>query len=303
MTLSPKLHPQAVTLLELMASIGDPPLDALPAAESRALRRQRVRPSGEAVFAVDDISVGNIVVRRYRPSIEARAAIIWMHGGGWVLGDLDSHDGLCRSLANTSGAVVLAVQYRLAPEDPFPAGLADAIEATRLIVAQADELGIDPMRVAIGGDSAGGNLVAVVSQLGVVALRAQALAYPVTDCRMETESYREFAEDHFLTQASMHWFYNQYAPTTDRSDPRVSPLLAPATQLAASPTTVVLTCECDPLHDEGVAFHDALVAAGVVSEHWELPGMPHGALTLAPYLDVGAEALQRLGQRMAQLLA
>jgi acetyl esterase len=302
-TLSPKLHPQAKSLLDLMAANGDPPLDALPVAESRELRRQRVRPSGEAVFDVDDITIGSIVVRRYRPSADARAAIIWLHGGGWVLGDIDSHDGLCRSLANSSGAVVLAVQYRLAPEEPFPAGLADAIETTRLVAVRAADLGIDPTRLAIGGDSAGGNLAAVVTQLGVVNLRAQALAYPVTDCRMETESYREFADDHFLTRSSMHWFFNHYAPTTDRRDPRVSPLLAPRTQLAASPPTIVITCECDPLHDEGVAYANALRDCDVVVEHWDLPGMVHGALTLAPYLDDAADALQRLGQRMAQLLA
>jgi acetyl esterase len=296
------LDPQARTLLDLMAAIGTPPLEASTPDEARASRRAVLRLSDEPVYDISEPTIGSVRTRRYQPNADATTAIVWLHGGGWVLGDLDSHDGLCRTLANESGAVVFSVDYRLAPEHPFPAGLSDAIETTRLIAQQAVGLGIDPNRMAIGGDSAGGNLAAVVAQLGVAPLAAQVLAYPVTDCRMETQSYSDLAEGYFLTRSAMNWFYNHYAPDVDRRDPRVSPGLVATTSLTGLPPTLVITCEYDPLRDEGDAYADALNAAGVDVTHRHLPGLIHGALSMAAQLDGGRQALIETSRWLATAL-
>ncbi len=217
---------------------------------------------------------------------------MYLHGGGWVIGDLDSHDGICRSIARDSGHAVLSIDYRLAPEHPFPAGLEDALTSTRWAHTNAAALGCRADRMAIGGDSAGGNLAAVVAQLGVAPLVFQLLVYPVADCTQAQPSYQQNAAGPFLTKAGMSWFIDQYLSGGKGSpdDPRVSPLLAPDAVLAATPPALVITADYDPLRDEGDAYAARLGALGVATSHVRFGGMFHGFFSLAEYLDDGKAA-------------
>lgn len=297
------LHPQARLLLEMMEALGDPPIELDTPEAARERRRSRIRPSDEPVHEVRDLHAGGVPARLYRPNDDDDLGLlVWLHGGGWVLGDLDTHDNICRALANRSGAAVLSVAYRLAPEHPFPAGLGDAVEATRWAHAHATELGCEPGRLAIGGDSAGGNLAAVVAQLQPAPLRFQLLVYPVTDCRRITPSYVENAEGYFLTAAGMAWFIGHYLAGGHGAidDPRVSPLLADDAVLAGSPPALVITASHDPLRDEGEQYAERLRAAGVPTSLTRYVGQIHGFFSLADFLDdahlawaQAAEALRR----------
>jgi acetyl esterase len=226
---------------------------------------------------------------------------VYLHGGGWVGGSIDSHDQTCRVLASRSGALVLSIGYRLAPEHPFPAGLEDAVSATRWAAEHAAALGADPERMAIAGDSAGANLAAVVAQLAVVPLVFQLLVYPVADARWCHPSIDENAEGYFLTSKSMVWFLDHYLSGGQGSatDPRVSPLLADQTALAASPPTLVITAEFDPLRDEGEAYAERLAATGVPVTCTRYDGMFHGFFSLGDYLDDGQAALDEAGRALA----
>jgi acetyl esterase len=284
------LHPQAVTLLELIASYGDPPLVESTPEQARAVRAARQRPSTEAIHECRDLDAGGVPARLYRPDDRpGLGLVVFFHGGGWVLGSLDSHDAVCRALANGSGHAVLSVDYRLAPEHPFPAGLDDAVAATRWAHAHATELGCDPARLAVGGDSAGANLAAVVAQLAPVPLVHQLLVYPVTDCTRAHPSYLQNADGPFLTRDGMGWFIDHYLSGGDGTidDPLVSPLFAPDHMLAATPPAFVLTAEHDPLRDEGDAYAARLAAAGVPTSHLRVSGMFHGFFSLADFLDDG----------------
>ncbi len=289
-----------------MATFGDPPLEQQTPEQARALRASRLRPSTQAVHEVREVEAGTVPCRLYRPRPDGGLGLlVWLHGGGWVLGDLDSHDQLCRMLADRAGVAVLSVGYRLAPEHPFPAGLADGLAALRYAHGHPDDLGIDPDRIAVGGDSAGGNLAAVMAQLAPVPLRHQLLAYPVTDARRSSESYRAYAEGPFLTAAGMAWFVGHYLSGGQgaEDDPRVSPLLAPEHLLAGLPPTHVIVAEEDPLRDEGEAYAAQVRDAGVRVTVTRYPGMIHGFLSLSDYLDDGdagldeAAALLRLAMR------
>lgn len=289
-----RLHPQARELLDLIASLGEPPVEEQTPEQARELRRAKVPPPSTQVHEVRDLDAGGVGARLYRPSGEpGLGLLVFLHGGGWVIGDLESHDETCRALARGSGQAVLSVDYRLAPEHPFPTALVDSLSATRWAHAHADELGCDADRLAIGGDSAGGNLAAVVAQLAPVPLRYQLLVYPVTDARMSHPSYAENAEGYFLTASSMRWFLDHYLSGGEGSpdDPRVSPLLAPAEALAASPPTLVITAGFDPLRDEGRAYAEALDAAGVPTTLVQFEGMFHAFFSLGAFLDDGRAAL------------
>lgn len=222
-----------------------------------------------------------------------------------MLGDLDSHEGVTRALAVESGAAVLSVDYRLAPEHPYPAQLVDATETVRWAVENATEFGCDPTRVAIGGDSAGANLATVVAQLGVVALTYQLLIYPVTDARQTSASYTEFSEGPFLTRASMSWFIDHYlsGPAGSVDDPRVSPILATAEALANCPPGLVITAGHDPLRDEGEAYAARLNEAGVATSVTRYDGMFHGFASMAEQLDDGKMALAQAGRALALAFA
>jgi acetyl esterase len=235
-------------------------------------------------------------VRIHRPAPGPLPVVVYFHGGGWVIGDLDTHEGLCRELAVEARAIVVAVDYRLAPEHPFPAAADDACAVLAAVLEGPEELGTDPSRVVVAGDSAGGNLAAVAAQWAVAhghALAGQVLAYPVADTRTDTASYESFATGHGLTREVMGWFLDAYLPDgTDRDDPGAAPLRSP--DLAGVAPALVITCELDVLHDEGLAYAEALRSAGVAVEQVEVPGMVHGALLMPAVTPAAVEMRQRI---------
>jgi acetyl esterase len=212
---------------------------------------------------------------------------VYFHGGGWVLGDLDTHDVVCRQIAEQSGAVVIAVDYRLAPEHCFPAAVEDAWAATTWIANNAERLGIDNTRLAVGGDSCGGGLAAVMALMARdagMALKHQVLVYPVTDIAQESATYSKYAEGYALTRDAMRWFVVQYAPAVgDRHDWRASPLRAASLQHVAP--ALVITAGLDPLRDEGEAYARRLEEAGVAVDYLCLGGMIHGFLTMGGRIE------------------
>jgi acetyl esterase len=267
-----------------MLAMDGPPAHEVPVDQARAgheAETERMSGPGEPVAQVRDLRIespgGPIRARLYRPEGDGRLPLlVYLHGGGWMLGSIDSFDTLVRALANAAGAIVLSVGYRLAPEAPFPAGLEDCLSAVRWAASNAAELGADPERLAVAGDSAGANLATVVARRlrGEVDLRMQALIYPVTDAGCNTASYREFGERHGLTAASMQRFWNLYLDGADGMHPDASPLRAH--DLTGLPPAIVLTAGCDPLRDEGEAYADALRAAGVEVECHRYEGAIHG---------------------------
>jgi acetyl esterase len=255
--------------------------------------RARIRANAAAaagpkrpVAAVNDLAIpgpaGTIPARFYEPAglgLENRPLIVYFHGGGWTIGDLDTSDGVCRFLATTVPATVLSIDYRLAPEHPFPAAVEDAFAAYRWAAVDNTRLGVDPARIAVAGDSAGGNLAAAVSLLGREddgsSPAMQALIYPVTDTVGGQRSREEFATGFLLTKADMDWFEDHYLPATvDHSDPRVSMLRA--TEFARLPPAYVATAGFDPLRDEGEAYAQRMQDAGVPVTLRRHPGLVHG---------------------------
>ncbi|MFN8021916.1 MAG: alpha/beta hydrolase [Acidimicrobiales bacterium] len=287
------LHPQAVSLLELMATIGDAPIETVSPDEARAARNARRRPPTHTIHHCRDLDAGGVPARLYRPSDrDDLGLLVYLHGGGWVLGDLESHDDVCRALANGSGHAVLSLDYRLAPEHPFPAALDDCIAGLRWAHAHAASLGCRADRLAIGGDSAGGNLAAAVANRGVVPLVFQLLVYPVTDATRSRPSYTENATGYFLTRDGMGWFIDHYLSGGEGAPdhPDVSPLFADDATLAAAPPALVITAEFDPLRDEGNDYARRLAAAGVATSHVRFGGMFHGFFSLGDFVDDGAAA-------------
>ncbi len=268
----------------------------------------------EAVETVEDRSIpgpaGDIPVRLYRPAEPTGAILIWYHGGGWVIGDLHTADPTARKLANRSGALVVSVDYRLAPEHPYPAAVDDAWATLQWVAEHGDELGGDPSRIAVGGDSAGGNLAAIVSVLardaGLEALRHQLLVYPAVDLTLSHPSIDENAEGYLLTKTGMIWFAEHYlGPASDRGDldkhPNVSPLYT-ADLSGVAPATVI-TAGFDPLRDEGQAYAAALSDAGVAVEEHRYPTMIHGFISMGGVTTVTNEALDAAGAALRASLA
>jgi len=292
------LDPQAAAFVALAAD--QPPLDTLTPDQARGLMRDAIPAFGEPVALADvrDATAAGVPVRVYRPEAEgALPAIVHLHGGGYVLGGLDTHEAVCRDLAAESGCAVVAVDYRLAPEHAFPAALEDSMAVVRAV----DELGLDPERVAVFGDSAGGGMAAVIARELRAAVRHQALVYPVCDARVgATDSYARYGEGHFMTTGDMRWFLDQYASGVDPADPRLSPLAA-EDLTGAAPATIVLA-ECDPLHDEGVAYARKLEQAGVDVELREYPGQIHPFVLLAGVIDDGRDARSFVAQRLGAAL-
>jgi len=307
------LDPEAKMLLEQMTAVVRP-FDELSVEEARAaiVTLSAAAGEGEAVARVETRTVpgprGEIPVRVYAP--EGRAplpALVYFHGGGWVIGNLETHDGLCRHLANAAGALVVSVDYRLAPEHPFPAPGEDAYTATRWVAANAGALGGDARRIAVGGDSAGGNLAAVVSLMardrGGPPLVFQLLVYPVTDApSANTASYRENAEGYFLTARMMRWFWNHYCgKNPDLSDPYLCPLRA--RDLKRLPPALVITAEFDPLRDEGEAYAARLREAGNQADLKRYPGMIHGFFGMGPLLTKAREATKEAASALRAAFA
>ena len=280
------LDPQAKRIIDATIALNLPPTEQMTPAQARESMLARTAGLGpvEDVARVADHRVpvdgGEITVRAYTPvGAGPFPALVFFHGGGWVIGDLETHDGICRSLANAAGAVVASVDYRLAPEHKYPAAAEDSYAATRWVAAEARRLNVDPRRIAVGGDSAGGNLAAVVSLMardrGGPALAFQLLVYPVTEHAFATASYKENAEGYLLTRASMEWFWNHYLRSAaDGRQPYASPLLAAS--LERLPPALVMTAEFDPLRDEGEAYADRLRQAGVPVTVTRYKGLVHG---------------------------
>ena len=297
------LHPEAEALLRQFEALGDPPLESSTPEAVRALRASRIRPPTVELAQIRDVDAGGVPARLYRPSAHATLGLlVYFHGGGWVLGNIETHDHVARALAAESGCAVLSVDYRLAPEHPFPAGVDDAFAVSAWTHEQARSLGCDPDRLAIGGDSAGANLAAVVAQSGRFPFRFQLLVYPVTDARGGTASYEELADGFWLTRAGMHWFLEHYLSGGEGtpSDPRVSPLLAEDEAFAASPPTLVVTAELDPLRDEGEAYAERLRAAGVAAETTRYDGMIHGFFSFGELLSDGRRAVTQAAEALAK---
>jgi acetyl esterase len=305
---SERLHPEVRALLEMMDAQGATPLELQDPVEARGARLEPMKLLGgqpDQLNRVEDLSFpgpgGDIPLRLYAAERGGlRPALVYFHGGGFVFGNLDTHDAVCRALAKESGAVVISVDYRLSPEHKFPVAVDDSYAATVWVAANAEKLGIDARRIAVGGDSAGGNLATVVAMrcrdAGGPALAAQVLIYPVTDSSsLETGSHREFGEGYFLTSAGMEWFTGHYLTSADQKrHPEVSPLLAP--NLSGLPPALVITAEFDPLRDEGEAYANRLKEAGVPVTISRYPGMIHGFVSMRGVLAGGRQAIQEAAQ-------
>jgi acetyl esterase len=307
------LDPVARKLLDEVAASGRPNAHLLPVAQARVNFEALFAGlgPGELVSALADHAIavggGTIPARSYRPAGaagEVRPLVVYFHGGGWLLGSIDSHDGICRSLANASGAVVLNVGYRLAPEERFPAAADDALAATRWAHANAALLGADPGRLAVAGDSAGGNLAAVVCQdlrdAGEPIVRFQLLVYPVTTADLSS-GFDMAYEGFFLYRDEMLWHQEHYLSSpADARNPRVSPLLGDASGL---PPAAIQAAECDPLHPQAEHYRLLLAAAGVPVAFRRYPGMIHGYFGLDSVFDVAGEAMADAGASLREALA
>ncbi|MDL2354063.1 MAG: alpha/beta hydrolase [Pseudomonadota bacterium] len=306
------IDPQAQAILAMFAGMPAPDFAKLTGAQYRAGVAGMQLPShNEPVARIADHVLpgpgGDLAVRLYHPLPDARVpAIVFFHGGGWVSCGLDSHDNLCRRLANLSGCAVVAVDYRLAPEAPFPAPLDDACAALRWVHGHAALLDIDPDRLAVAGDSAGGNLAAACALLAWDAAAAlprlshQLLLYPVLDDACDSASFATYADGYLLTAAMMRWFWQQYAPAdAQRRDPRAAP--ARATALAGLPGATIITAQCDPLHDEAGAYAARLRQADVPVQLTCFDGMFHGFASMTGMLDAAdaAVALAAMSVRAA----
>ena len=305
------LHPQCKAFLDMLAAAGGPPIEQLPLDEARKVPYQMIDAGGpeEPVAQVDTRVIPGSVpipVRVYRPTLDQNLpALVYFHGGGFMICNLDTHDRLCRNLANASGSVVVSVDYRLAPEHKFPAAADDAYTATRYVADHAAEFGVDPNRIAVGGDSAGGNLATVVALMarerGGPTLKFQLLIYPVVDFDDNSPSMREYDNDHFLTRGFMDWCFESYLGSEeDRRAPHASPWYA--SDLRGLPAAMILTAECDPLRDQGEAYARKLQSAGVAVELKRYDGMIHPFVSLAGIIDAGRVAIADAGSAVRQAL-
>ncbi len=306
------LDPQARALLDLMIQMKVPPVQTLAPAEARRLyveRRFFTQPDPPEMLETRALQAGKIPLRLFRPAAGVLPVLVYFHGGGWTIGDLDTHDVLCRQLARDSGCVVVSVDYRMGPEHRFPAAVDDCIEATRWVQAQAAQLQVDASRLAVGGDSAGGNLaaavcialrdaVAVAGAGATAALPAfQLLIYPATDMRAGAPSHTHNGDGYLLTHDSIRWYREQYINEPAQwLDWRASPLLAAS--LAGLPPTLVLTAGYDPLRDEGRQYADALSAAGVATQYVCFERQIHGFITMSRVIDEANTAIALCGSAL-----
>ncbi len=305
------LHPRAQALLRLMEEKGIAPTHTLSPEQARLFYRERrsaTQPEPPAVGDVRDLKAGDIPLRLYRPlgsdPSQLLPALVYFHGGGWVIGDLDTHDTLCRQLCNASGCAVVAVDYRLGPEHRFPAAVDDAIAATRWVQDHAAALQIRPERLAVGGDSAGGNLAAVVA----LALRDQSrpiafqlLIYPATDQRHGQDSYASNGEGYLLTNQTIAYFHDHYiADPAQDLDWRASPLLH--SDLSRLPPALVITAGYDPLRDEGLEYAQALTLAGNRATLICFERQIHGFITMGRVIDEAHAAVNLCAAALRQAL-
>ena len=308
------LHHQTKTFLGLLAARNEPPLEKMTPVEAREMTLRYYVPSEYPIFSRRDIDAGGVPARLYLPSAEKNLGLcIFIHGGGWVFHTLDDYDDVCRRLAMQSGHAVLSIDYRLAPEFPFPTPLEDCLKAARWARDNAASLGCDANRIVVCGDSAGGNLSTLVAQHSGVEFKMQLLVYPATDARCVTESYRKNGQGFLLTAAAMDWFYGHYlsgsgstgsSPLTGSAeDPLVSPLLASDAILAKMPPTLVITAEYDPLCDEGEQYAQKLNALGVPTTCVRYNGQIHAFLRYGIMLDDGYLAIAQLADAIRRRFA
>ncbi len=311
--LSERLDPTVRLLLEAIEAQGYPTFESLPPVDARKLAAETLKPvagTPEPVRAIENLRIpgpdGEIPIRVYTPETPApHAGLVYFHGGGWVLCDLDTHDVPCAAIARRAGAVVVSVDYRLAPEHKFPAAVTDCYAATAWVAENAGKLGIDRNRICVGGDSAGGNLAAVVALKSRDAngpkIALQAMVYPATDLSsFETASYLEFAEGYQLTKIEMEWFRDMYlAYPEDARNPDASPFLA--RDLRGLPPALVITAECDPLRDEGEAYAKRLQDSAVPVTRTRYAGMIHPFFSFAGALPQALEAYQEVADAVLAL--
>jgi acetyl esterase len=305
-TISDKLSPKARAIVDQVAAL--PQLPTLTPVEARG-RPYPLEAAPEAVGSVTARSIpgpaGPIAVRIYRPKDALRAALVYFHGGGWVVGSLESADASCRALTNRSRCVVISIDYRLAPETKFPGAVDDAYAATKWVADNATELRIDPTRIAVGGASAGGNLAAAVALVardrGAPKIAFQLLTVPVTELSARAPSYSEFAEGYGLSRADMEWYGRHYVRTdADADDPRASVVRADLHDL---PPAFVITAECDPLRDDGEAYAEKLRKLGIAARYKRYPGMFHGFMSFPNVLPEAAEAVEDAGKALREALS
>lgn len=297
------LDPAVSTLMQQLDPDGAFRIENMNPADARQAFSAMAALDGDpvAVAHVEDLRIagphGDIALRLYRPETAPATSpvVLYFHGGGWVIGGLDTHDGTCRRLAREAGCAVVSVDYRLAPEHPYPAAPEDCFAALRFVSASARELGLDPEHIIVAGDSAGGNLAAVVALMardrGGPRVSFQLLIYPVTDVGCDTASMRENAEGYFLTRAAMRWFWRNYLGRDGaEAEAYHSPLSAES--LENLPPAFVITAEFDPLRDEGEAYARRLADSGVSVRLRRYDGMIHGFVTMAGVLPQGAAAIR-----------
>ncbi len=305
----PDLDPQIIEVLRKAQEAGGPGVEELTPEESRANYVKVAKEQFGAVdevFAVEDRDADGVPVRIYRPveTSEPSRALVYFHGGGFVIGSIETHDGVARALATRAKCVVVSVDYRLAPEHPYPAALEDCWTASRWVLANAVELGIDVDKVGVGGDSVGGALAAIVARKGRDAgtpFAAQLLIYPATNSRMETQSYSLYQSGYGLTRDAMHWYWRQYIGDADGGgDPDISP--AALLDLRRLPRAIVVTAEADVLRDEAEGYAQRLFLSGVETEGYRYDGMIHGFLRMAGVVERSKKALDEIAESLVPLL-
>jgi len=307
------LDPQLQAFLDQIQALGAPTFETLSVAEARLASATMGDLHGmlEPVDSVDNLAApgpaGQIPLRLYTPEGDGPfPVLVYFHGGGWVVGDLESHDAVCRGLTNAANCLVVAVDYRLAPEHKFPAAAEDAYAATEWVAEHAAQLGGDADRIAVAGDSAGGNLAAVVALMARdrsgPRLVYQLLIYPVTDSSLDTPSCHDNAQGYFLTLEGMRWFWNHYVrDEADRANPYAAPLRAE--DLHGLPPALLITAEFDPLRDEGEAYGARLRAAGVPADLQRYDGMIHGFFSMAAVVDQAKVAMAQIGTKLRTVFA
>jgi acetyl esterase len=307
-------HPQVQAIRDRLDAASIPNLYTLPISEAREQDIRGIRSTGgtpEPVAEVRDFTIpgpaGDLAARIYRPdSADPVPALVYFFGGGWSLGVLDTADAVCRKISNRAGCACVTVSYRLAPENKFPAAVEDCYAGAAWVAGHADELGIDPGRLAVGGDSSGGNLTAAVTLMaknrGGPAFVHQLLVYPNTDAAADTESMRDVTDEHFFNKNAIAWYWGMYlASPDDGRNPLASPLLAP--DLTGLPPATVITAELDPLRDEAEEYGKKLADAGVPVEIIRYDGMMHGFFTMVGILDTAREAVDTASDRLARAFA
>ncbi len=305
----PELDPQILKVLDAAAAAGTPPVPELTPEQVRA----NLAASFEALFgereevhAVEDADADGVPVRIYRPveTGDPSTALVYFHGGGFVAGSVDVYDPLTRAIANRAGCVVISVDYRLAPEHRFPAAVDDAWTATKWVTSRAAELGLDELKIGVGGDSAGGTLAAIIARRTRdhgIALATQLLVYPITAHDLNTPSYSLFSDGYLLTRAAMEWYWKQYLGESDGSEnPDVSP--AAERDLRRLPRAIIVTAEADVLRDEAEAYAQRLFLATVETEGYRYDGMVHGFLRMTGVVDRSNQALDEICESLKAAL-